>query len=130
MIETYNFEQIILNSALSIGFEKKTKAECERYCKNKINDVDFLAPLAFYGKKMHQINMAEAWKICAMMLTLNNMYIEKPDNELKEERDFYINNIHYLKRCFSDPNIEAKMLNIIIESSSNKGIYYLYNTLK
>ena len=130
IIQKFNFEQIIFNSMFGVAYDKKTKTEHEGYIRNKDHDVELLAPLPFYGKRMHPCNLAESWKIVTILLTLNNMYLEMPENELKEERTFYLSNIYYLKRALCDPNIETKIMSLIIESSSSRGIYYMYLTMK
>jgi hypothetical protein len=56
IIEIHTFEQVIFNGLLNICYDKKSRTEFELYVKSKLNDVSYLAPLPFYGKKINQIN--------------------------------------------------------------------------
>lgn len=40
-----------------------------------------------------------------MLLRLINKYINEPENQMKEERDYYLNIINYMKESLKESNL-------------------------
>lgn len=49
---------------------------------------------------------------------------------MEERRDYYLNLVSNLRQCFSQESVEAKIISVIVDTSSQKGIFYFYHALK
>ena len=84
----------------------------------------------FTGKKGNQNNYGEAWKVIAILVTLNNMWLFRLGEDRAEERAGIRVTVSQLKLLLDDPAVLTKMTALIMQSSTSRAIYYLYLTLR